>query len=98
MCVCVRVAVCGVWLVAALTAVSDLLSGWCVLQPEKHGPGSGPPPGGFRCDGGAWRDQEGPQRLPARHWPLVSCWSVGQAVFKYAEYLNLKSQIRSKTI
>lgn len=43
--VCVRL--CSVWLDAVLTAVSDLLSGWCVLQPEKHGPGSGPPPGGF---------------------------------------------------
>lgn len=67
---------CPFFCVQSYMNLSDLPSGWCLLQPEKHGSGSGPPPGGLWRDGGAWRDEEGPQLLPARHWPVVSCRSV----------------------
>lgn len=69
-----------------LTLVSDLHPGWRLLQPEKHGSGSEPPPGGLWCDGGAWRDEEGPQLLPARHWPLVSRRSVVYATSLHAHH------------
>lgn len=51
-------------------------SGGSVLQLKEHGTGSGSPPRGLWCDGGAWCDSKGSQCIPARHRPLVSCWSV----------------------
>lgn len=57
-------------------AFSNCSVGWCVLKPEKNGPGARSPPGGFRCDSGAGCDSEGAQCLPERHRPLVSCWWV----------------------
>lgn len=51
-------------------------SGGSVLQLKEHGTGSGSPPRGLWCDGGAWCDSKDSQCIPARHRPLVSCWSV----------------------
>lgn len=53
-----------------------LPAGWCVLQSAEHGPDSGSSPGGLWRDSGARCHSEGPECLPARHWPVVSCWSV----------------------